>query len=685
MPTDLIFTAKGLSDQEKRKILLEKLRSEYNPFDNSVVRTSVSEQSLELTVPEYNASQMADLTEIIEKYRSGTQGTQGIPIIGQVGAGKTQLLYQLRDHLRNKALQEGQETLFIIVPRLTEGIDALNFLLFLVANHLLEKNADSTRLRNKIAEEITKRVLRETLNSLPDAKKVELFPTTGGGGLFNPFKRFGGQNNVQDRLKRIGQISELCNDPRTSIEQIRQACATNQFDLKDIFEIIQKYLEKNEPRTPTGLIRQKLFSGFIELALFQNQDNLQSVILNEETNTPNQQLTARNILMVCLETFRELKIPVCVVFDQLEDYFVGGTPEQTREKSYYFGNTLTTIINELPNVCLLLFMEEGVWNELANRLPEQMRMRLQLPFSLKGRPSITRINLPSSVSEQVVLKLIRNGVKRIVPEITGWDIPLEFPFSREDVAQLQNSAATIRFIMRKLADRYNQIVYVAPPPPRDLYASFKQIWENTLTLVSKDFGADPDFAGSEIPTFHNALHQWLSKIHERKIDGTQNWKKVELYHNENKNQYGYLNLIRFQDPNPISLGIAFWMGRRTGQANDLKNRIELFQDTQCGMNKLILLRSDGLAAISKGKSKEVYDEAQSKGYDIQIHQYDTPTLYKILAFDKFFSEAWKEYESCQDSEKQAMEILQRFLKEISEPILKMISEWQKPTNKPSGD
>lgn len=183
MPTDLIFTAKGLSDQEKRKILLEKLRSEYNPFDNSVVRTSVSEQSLELTVPEYNASQMADLTEIIEKYRSGTQGTQGIPIIGQVGAGKTQLLYQLRDHLRNKALQEGQETLFIIVPRLTEGIDALNFLLFLVANHLLEKNADSTRLRNKIAEEITKRVLRETLNSLPDAKKVELFPTTGGGGF----------------------------------------------------------------------------------------------------------------------------------------------------------------------------------------------------------------------------------------------------------------------------------------------------------------------------------------------------------------------------------------------------------------------------------------------------------------------------------------------------------------------
>src|SRR5438445_171844 len=116
---------------------LKRLRLGSNPFVAQVEATSTADQSLQAGVSDFTANQLADLLEIIGMYRTGRPATRAYPLLGERGSGKTYLLYALRAELRKRAIQSGDETMLVVVDRLSSGMDPLDYLLWQIVNYLL--------------------------------------------------------------------------------------------------------------------------------------------------------------------------------------------------------------------------------------------------------------------------------------------------------------------------------------------------------------------------------------------------------------------------------------------------------------------------------------------------------------------------------------------------------------------
>src|SRR3954454_21750587 len=100
---------------------LQHLRVGKNPFAVQVATVGTAEESVRTGVPEFTANQFGELLDIIGTYREDRPATRAYPLLGDRGAGKTHLLYTLRTELQKRALQSGEETMLVVVDRLSAG------------------------------------------------------------------------------------------------------------------------------------------------------------------------------------------------------------------------------------------------------------------------------------------------------------------------------------------------------------------------------------------------------------------------------------------------------------------------------------------------------------------------------------------------------------------------------------
>src|SRR5262249_28334371 len=125
------------------------------------------------------APRLSELLDIISTYREGRPATRVYPVVGDRGAGKTHLLYTLRAGLRDRALQSGEETMLVVVDRLSAGMDPIDYLLWQIVNHLLAQKSDGERMLGVIAGRLTGRLLAEALRRLPTHQRAQLIPPSG--------------------------------------------------------------------------------------------------------------------------------------------------------------------------------------------------------------------------------------------------------------------------------------------------------------------------------------------------------------------------------------------------------------------------------------------------------------------------------------------------------------------------
>jgi hypothetical protein len=113
------------------------LRRGSNPFAIQVTTAGAAVESVLADVPEYAGSQLSALCDIIKSYRAGRPATRVYPLAGDRGTGKTHLLHVLAETLRRRARECGDETLVVVVERLSTGNGSTDYLLWQVVNHLL--------------------------------------------------------------------------------------------------------------------------------------------------------------------------------------------------------------------------------------------------------------------------------------------------------------------------------------------------------------------------------------------------------------------------------------------------------------------------------------------------------------------------------------------------------------------
>jgi hypothetical protein len=607
----------------------ERLRQGPNPFHVFVATAANDDECLRYHVPELLASQLADIKGIIDLYRApGHRASQVVPIVGDPGSGKTHLLNILKHDLANS------RQLFVVVETYSGQKDPINFFLWQIVNHLLGRGP-GTQLLAEVSGRLTARLVGEAVRRLEPSQRLDLIPARGLWQRLG--RRFGWKGVVQPVLKRVDGLLQSCSDGQAG--SLPDACRQCGIDLPRLLEAVHRHLESTEGQDTEGYLRSRLYESLARFSLLGDRESLEDFLTNGLTEVPEHILgtgqVTRKLLAVLLEVFRVLHVPVVLAFDQLEDFLRAGSPEVQREQIHNFGLALVSLINCVPGLSVLLFVERDLWTHIIQGLDLYIRDRLRRPLGLPGQPEKPYIELPDHFHPEELAKVVR---ARVMPRLGDLEskeqLPAAFPFSEADLERVAEETS-LRTCLQKLGQRFGELV--GPGPIIDLEEFTKkltQLWFDQLRRAA-DTLAGQGVSGSMIPLAADALGQWLQFVNASGLSGSPPWAKTEV-REHGTSICGYLNLIRVDGPRSAGTGIGLWLANGRHRPGDLEAKLSFFQIKPAIIRKLIILRPDATDAL-KGRSREVYERALHDRRDVQVDDLATEELAAIFAYPEWLN------------------------------------------------
>src|SRR5260221_335009 len=171
------------------------LRKTGNPFRNYFARHPDDDVCSRYHVAELYAREREQLLAVVDLYRHDPKAhSEIVPVLGNKGAGKTHLLHSLK---HGPAL--GWQ--LVVTPgTYQKGSEFPEYVLFQIIDTLLAgRRQKGKRPIEFIGEELTRRVLRQTLEALPATERITLFGTASIGRWM---RRLGlGQAQAEERCQ----------------------------------------------------------------------------------------------------------------------------------------------------------------------------------------------------------------------------------------------------------------------------------------------------------------------------------------------------------------------------------------------------------------------------------------------------------------------------------------------------
>src|SRR5579871_5274698 len=295
------------------------LRRAGNPFRNYFARNPDDEVCARYHVSELFATERDQLLGVVDLYRHDPNThSEVVPVLGNKGAGKTHLLHSIKHG------SEGAWQLLVTPGTYHKDTDFLEFLVFQVIDTLLGgARQKGNRPLEVVGEELTRRLLRQTLEALTPAERLDLFPAPGLGRWA---RRLGlGTSQAQERtqwiLDHLGRTGPL---EAASFLPVRSLCAESGLDADKACELVAVHVEKTEAHNTAGLMRRHIYQGFTRACLLGDEADLANFLtfgfaeLDFQVRPSRQDLVLA-LFKVLMSVFLNLKIPVVVAFDQLED------------------------------------------------------------------------------------------------------------------------------------------------------------------------------------------------------------------------------------------------------------------------------------------------------------------------------------------------------------------------------
>jgi hypothetical protein len=678
-----------------REAALKRLREGKNPFAFSVATAGTQDSCRDYDVPALLDSQRADLLAIVDLYRHQHQPSQVFPVLGDTGTGKTHLLTILQAELQKEAVDSGKESLLLVADHFSVGVDAVDFFFWQIINHLLAGEGPGARLLQVISKRVTARLLAEALRQLSPHQQAQLIPTQG---VWERMKTWlGSAAATRARLERIRDLITRCDVP-SGVEP-RAACEEAGLPLPEAVTLTSAHLERTEPNDASGALRRALYSRLVGFTLLNENEALQDYLTDGFLEGPAYvkgagQLT-RRMLTVLLQLLHTLRIPVIVVFDQLEDYLRAPVQEREQELRDTFSQALAALVNNVAGLGLVVFAEQALWNAvILAGSARYAQARLDQEFNLPGRPARRALTMPDRVHSKYLVELVQRRVRSALGDFNSTGLPPYFPFDESQLRELEKEP-TIRACLRKLSGWYNETVFststpVSPPPrttpappvpplpppvQERLAQQLRLRWETELAGARKIIQGNAP-RPSLIPQVQNALFYWLTYLREQGIMSAATWAKVELVEDSNKGAYGYLTVIRPENPNTPGIGIAAWLAGNRGRAKELGCRLGFFDKVPCPVRTLALCREDGEAAL-RGDTKDVYDKAVKKGRDVRIQAYQPRHLEALLAFPSWLPAISPEVQA---AGLEGAAVLKQFVSKLSKELLDWIDAWRQPAH-----
>ena len=331
----------------------------------------------------------------------------------------------------------------------------------------------------------------------------------------------------------------------------------------------------------------------------------------------------KRLLRVLLEIFATFHIPVVVAFDQLEDFLRAGTADQEKELQLNFCRGLIALTNAVPNLCVLLFAERGLYNEVITGLDQFLVDRIHKP----------EIKLPDRFTLDTVTSLIRARIQPTLGDLKEKEgLPAAFPFHENDFKGVL-SERSVRGCLQQLSKLYTNFVSGQGPSPAQIHQYLDTCWghHRDRALVEID-----GISAAAIPDLADAFKFYLDFWAEEHLTEPIPWAKNEVIHRGHQ-LFGHLNVLR-PGPRSAGLGIGFWLAELRGRPADLSAKLAFFDIKPAVIRRLIVLRRDGTAALG-GKAGDVFNKAEKEGRDVSVEELTDDDLAIILRFPEWLKAA----------------------------------------------
>lgn len=613
-----------------------------NPFRQQFARNSDDPVCSLYHVEGVFDAERSILQELVESYRGdAAKPTSVLPLIGARGAGKTHLLHNIKH-------RPGVPPQLFITPgtfRTDAGAESsfLEYVLYQFISVLLA-GAEQRGVRPLVyvGEHLTRRALMDSLNQIPeDAPPKRRWPLTGKAG--DDF------STLLDRLRV---------EPRPCRTLVQETGA----DADRLVQIVCEFLDRKEPRDLKGAFRRRVTEGFVRATLLGDESDLSDFLTDGFADVkfivkPTRTQLTLSMLQALVELIVGSGIPVAAGFDQLEELLYGQTDAEVRRASDAFFGGVVQLMSQCPGLCVLLFVEEGLWNRIVPPLPPHILDRIHEPVHLPSHGTVRTVRLHPPSMEQLTA-VVACRVRKTLHDLPGAEqLPPTFPFEPGYLEDLVRKETVLRLMLQgccnKLDEMFDEPAFVSappipmksaaaplPPPPRTpddeerLWDELRDRWSQEVRAAERKLKPVGSLSAATAE-IHGGLGRWLQVCRMLGVE-QDDWKLVGVKDHVQVGDhpvYGGLTTLEWKNQigDTKTLGVGLWLGRGVGKPRDLEAKLSVFQKQPVVVDHLILFRPSDDIRLS-GRSQTLWDEAVAKGCSLRLEAVELDALAKLHAF-----------------------------------------------------
>jgi hypothetical protein len=437
---------------------LATLRQSGNPFRNYFARNPDDDVCAHYHVAELYATEREMLLSVVDLYRNQpATHSEIVPILGNKGSGKTHLLHSIK-HGGDGAWQ------LLVTPGVYQKeADFLEYLLFQIIDTLLGGGKQrGIRPLDYVSDQMTRKLLGAALAESTADQKLDLFPAQGIGRWT---RKLGlGFSQAQERCQwLVDQLNGFA-APGKPIMPIKQALTESGLSIEVALDLVQAFIDRTEPRNTAGLMRRAIHQGFVKAQLIKDEAELANFLtfgfaeLDFQVRPSRQDLVLA-LFKVLMESFRLLKTPVVVAFDQLEDLLLSRRSDDAHKIAETFFAGIVQVMHQVDGLCFLVFAERGLWNRFVPSLDGYIQDRLNNPIHLPRFGTIKALRLEAP-PEELVHKVVEQRMNRAY-EGSNLDL-IElgmFPFTSDQISRVAKTEPTLRDMLQQYRHLFDHMIF----------------------------------------------------------------------------------------------------------------------------------------------------------------------------------------------------------------------------------
>lgn len=437
---------------------LEILRRVGNPFRNYFARNPDDEVCSRYHVPELYAREREQLLGVVDLYRySPNTHSEVVPVLGNKGSGKTHLLHSIKHGA------EGEWQLLVTPGTYQRDVDFLEYLLFQLIDTLLgggkQKN---TRPLDYVGEMLIRGAMSNCLKAMSANERLDLFPTPGLARWTRMLGLGTGQANdraqwLVDSLSRPMPLPFQAGGIRRALKEVQIAPQMG-------YDTLCRHIEKTEAHNTAGLMRRAILGGFARAVILEDESELAGFLTYgfaelEFNVRPSRQDLVLALFKALMGVLNQLRIPVVVAFDQLEDLLLARRSDDAHRTAESFFAGIVQAMHHLDGISFLIFAERGLWNRFVPSLDGYIQDRLNNPIHLPQHGTLQALRLeapPPDLVRRVVEARLRPALEQL-PDFES--LPGIFPFQEEQVERIARTEPTLRDMLQQYRHLFDRLVY----------------------------------------------------------------------------------------------------------------------------------------------------------------------------------------------------------------------------------